>query len=129
MNQESLWVEVFYDGDCPLCRREISMLQRKDHDGNIQFTNIADSGFDPAAYGMTMDDFMSQIQGRLSDGRWITGVEVFRRLYTAIGFGTVVKWTRWPGISHLLDFGYHVFARNRLAFTGRECQTDQCAVG
>ena len=78
---------------------------------------------------MKMDDFMSQIQGRLADGTWITGVEVFRRLYTAIGFGSLVKLTRWPGVSHLLEVGYRVFARNRLAVTGRKCQTEQCTVG
>ena len=129
MNQPSLWVEVFYDGDCPLCQREICMLQRKDHDGNIQFTNIAAPDFAPAAYGMKMEDFMSQIQGRLADGKWITGVEVFRRLYTAIGYGAVVKLTRLPGVSHLLDIGYQVFARNRLAVTGRACRIDECTAG
>ena len=31
-------VEVFYDGDCPLCIREINMLKRWDRKGGIQFT-------------------------------------------------------------------------------------------
>ncbi|MCA9152358.1 MAG: DUF393 domain-containing protein, partial [Planctomycetales bacterium] len=34
-------VEVFYDGDCPLCKREIGFLQRRDRQGRIRFTDIA----------------------------------------------------------------------------------------
>ena len=33
---------------------------------------------------------MAQIHGRLPDGTWLQGVEVFRRLYAAIGFGSLV---------------------------------------
>ena len=53
--------------------------------------------------GRTFDELMSQIYGRLPDGTLIQGVEVFRRLYTAVGFGTLVAVTRWPGISQLLS--------------------------
>ena len=31
-------VEVFYDGDCPLCTREIRLLRRLDRRGRIRFT-------------------------------------------------------------------------------------------
>jgi predicted DCC family thiol-disulfide oxidoreductase YuxK len=44
---------------------------------------------------------------------------VFRRLYAAVGFGPLVVLTRLPGISHLLEVAYRVFARNRLRWTGR----------
>lgn len=118
-------VEVFYDGDCPLCLREIRMLKWFDRRRRIQFTNIAASGFAPAAYGLTMQEFMDEIQGRLPDGRWIRGVEVFRQLYRAIGLGPLVWTSRLPGISQLLDCGYRFFARHRLRLTGR-CQEDDC---
>lgn len=117
-------VEVFYDHACPLCRREIAMLRWMDRKNRIQFTDITSPTFVPSSYGLTMDDFMSEIQGRLPDGSFITGVEVFRRLYGAVGLRWLIPLTRIPGISHLLDFGYRVFAKNRLRFTGR-C-TDQC---
>ena len=124
MNHE---VEVFYDGDCPLCLREINMLKRWDRLGRIQFTNIASPEFNPATVGKTFDELMSQIYGRLPDGTLIQGVEVFRRLYTAVGFGTLVTMTRWPGISQLLSAGYSIFAKNRLRLTGR-CHNGACAV-
>ncbi len=120
-------VEVFYDGECPLCVREIKMLRRLDRRDRIRFTDIAATGFDPAEYGKTMQEFMDEIQGRLPSGDWIIGVEVFRQLYAAVGFGWLVWPTRWPGISHAMDFGYRVFAKNRLRLTGR-CSTTTCEV-
>ena len=120
-------VEVFYDGECPLCLREIKLLRRLDRKDRIRFTDIADSSFNPSSFGMTMKDFMDEIQGRLPNGEWITGVEVFRRLYAAVGLKPVVALTRLPGISHGLEFGYRVFAGNRLRLTGR-CDDGTCKV-
>lgn len=120
-------VEVFYDGECPLCMREIRMLRRLDRRGKIAFTDIAAVGFDPGALGLDMGRMMDRIRGRLPDGTLIEGVEVFRRLYAAVGFGPLVALTRLPGISALLDAAYTLFAKNRLRLTGR-CHDGQCAV-
>ena len=62
---------------------------------------------------------MAEMHGRLPDGTWVTGVEVFRRLYSAVGFGPAVWFTRLPMITQLLDVGYRVFAKKRLRLTGR----------
>ena len=121
-------VQVFFDGVCPLCVREIRMLRRVDRHQRILFTDIASTGFSADAHGMTMDDFMAEIRGRLPDGRWIVGVEVFRQLYAAVGFGPIVAVTRLPIISHGLDLGYRLFAKNRLRLTGR-CGSQTCETG
>jgi predicted DCC family thiol-disulfide oxidoreductase YuxK len=120
-------VEVFYDGDCPLCMREIRMLMRKDRASRIEFTNIAAPTFDAAALGTTYAALMTRIRGRLPNGTWIEGVEVFRQLYTAIGWTKLVAVTRVPGISHLMSLAYRAFAANRLRLTGR-CAPDGCAL-
>jgi len=112
-------VEVFYDGECPLCRREIALLRRWDRRQRIRFTDFTAADFDPAAQGTSYEQLMQEIHGRLPDGSWIRGVEVFRRLYAAVGWGWLVALTRWPGVAHGLDAAYRVFARNRLRWTGR----------
>ena len=119
-------IEVFYDGGCPLCRREMGLLQRWDRRQRIRFTDISALSFDPQAVGKTFDELMSRMHGRLPDGTWLDGVEVFRRLYAAIGFGPIVWLSRMPGVSHLLDFGYKIFARHRLRLTGR-CTAASCS--
>lgn len=120
-------VEVFFDGGCPLCLREIRFLKWLDRHGRIKFTDIDAAEFAPESYGKTYDEMMEKIYGRLPDGTWITGVEVFRRLYAAAGLRPVVALTRLPGVSHLLEFGYRTFAKNRLRLTGR-CTAQSCSV-
>jgi predicted DCC family thiol-disulfide oxidoreductase YuxK len=122
-------IEVFYDGDCPLCVREIRLLQKLDRRRSIQFTDISQPSFDPERYGRTRSTFMGHIQGR-AGGEWIEGVEVFRRLYSAVGLGPLVAVSRLPGVRHLAEVGYQWFARNRLRLTGREdvCTSEVCGV-
>jgi predicted DCC family thiol-disulfide oxidoreductase YuxK len=121
-------IEVFFDGGCPLCRREIDFVRRLDRRHRIRLTDISAPGFSPAKYEKTRDEFMSEIHGLLPDGSWITGVEVFRRIYAALGFRIPVALTRLPVLSQLLDAGYRLFAVNRLKWTGR-CAQDGSACG
>jgi len=118
-------LEVFYDGACPLCLREIRMLRGRDRRRRIRFVDIAANGFDAASVGLTWQTLMDRIHGRLPDGTLIQGVEVFRRLYAAVGFGPLVALTRLPGIAQLLDVAYDLFAKNRLRLTGR-CADGAC---
>jgi predicted DCC family thiol-disulfide oxidoreductase YuxK len=120
-------LEVFFDGDCPLCVREIGWLRRRDRAGRVRFTDIAAPEFDAAAHGVEHATLMAQIHARTADGQWVTGVDVFRGLYTAVGFGPVVAITRWPIVAPLLNVAYAWFARNRLRLTGR-CSDGTCAV-
>lgn len=118
-------VEVFYDGECPLCVREIDMLRRRDRKERIRFTDIAEDGFDAGALGLSPNALMARIHGRLPDGTFIDGVEVFRRMYAAVGFARAARMSRLPGIAQLLDAAYGAFAKRRLWLTGR-CENGSC---
>jgi predicted DCC family thiol-disulfide oxidoreductase YuxK len=118
-------IEVFFDGECPLCMREIRLLRGRDHRQRIRFVDIAAKGFDASSVGVTWEALMDRIHGRLPDGTLVEGVEVFRRLYAAVGFAPLVALTRLPGIAQLLDLAYRAFARNRLRLTGR-CASGAC---
>jgi len=119
-------IEVFYDGNCRLCARETRWLRLLDKRGRIRFTDIAAPSFEASKVGVPWDELMAAIHGRLPDGRMVKGVEVFRRLYAAVGFGPLVLLTRLPGISQLLDLAYRWFAKNRLRLSGR-CSDRACA--
>lgn len=123
-------IEVLYDGDCPLCSREIRFLERRDAGrGAIRFENIAAPSFDPGTHGVELRDLMARIHGVLPDGTLVEGVEVFRQAYAAVGLGWLVAPTRWPGLRHLADLAYRIFARNRLRWTGRAtaCDAGRCS--
>jgi predicted DCC family thiol-disulfide oxidoreductase YuxK len=118
-------IEVFFDGSCPLCRREIRWLKRRDRGGKIRFTDISSPGFAAGDLGKSYEELMAQMHGRLPDGTWLQGIEVFRRAYAAVGFRLLVALSRLPGLSQLLELGYRVFACNRLRLTGR-CTDRSC---
>lgn len=110
-------IELFFDGACPLCSREVAWIRRHDHRGAIRFTDISSPNV--AGLPASRDVLMEKIHARLGDGTLIEGVEVFRRVYEAIGFRRSVKLTRLPVVAPLLDALYSVFAKNRLRLTGR----------
>lgn len=122
---ENWVVEVFFDGDCPLCRREINWLRKRDRQLKVRFTDIAAADFDPGSTGKTLSELMARIHGRLPTGELIEGVEVFRQLYAAVGLNWLVVPTRWPLFRQFLDWGYRLFARYRLRLTGR-CSAQSC---
>ncbi len=102
------------------------MLLGRDRRQRIRFIDIAADGFDAATVGLTWEPLMDRIHGRLPDGTLVEGVEVFRHLYAAVGFGRLVALTRLPGITQLLDVAYHAFAKNRLRLTGRSFSEIRC---
>ncbi len=120
--------ELFFDGECPLCAREVSGLRRLDRGrGRLVLTDIAAPDFDAEALGKNLRDLMARIHGRLPDGTWVEGVEVFRHAYRAVGLGWLLAPTGWPGLRRLFDAAYRVFARNRLRWTGRAaCENARC---
>lgn len=121
-------IEVFFDGACPLCAKEIRWIKWLDRKGHkVRFTDIAAPSFRPEEHDRTMEDLMERLYGRLPSGEWIDGVEVFRRLYHAVGFERLVAISRFGPIDALLASVYRVFAKNRLRLTGR-CANGACGV-
>jgi len=124
-------IRILYDGECPLCSREIRFLERRDREsGRIQLEDISRADFDPATYGLDARQVMARIHGVLPDGSVVEGVEVFRRAYAAVGLGWLLAPTRWPVLRRLADLAYRVFARHRLRWTGSEktCEDGRCQI-
>ena len=113
MSVSSSKFEVFFDGECPLCRREIDMIRRKDKRDVLLLTDISAQGFE--LEGFTQSELMKEIHGRKADGSFVKGVEVFRQIYRRLGFERTVRATRFPLIKHVLNFGYWIFAKLRYA--------------
>lgn len=111
---------VFYDGECPLCMREINMVRRLDAgQGRVDLIDLAEPDFEAEAFGLDQSTIEARIHGQLPDGTIVEGVDVFIHLYEAIDRGWLVRPARWSGLRPLLDRAYLWFARNRLRLTGR----------
>ena len=70
-------VQVFYDSLCPVCRREIAFLKRKDKAGNLQTVDFTAPDFDPAAYGLELSDLVSRMYVRDANGVLHEGLDSF----------------------------------------------------
>lgn len=121
--------KILIDGACPLCKLEGKFLRRLDGGrGRLAFEDISAPEFDPHKYGKTLDELMGQIHGVTATGKLVTGVEVFRRAYGAVGWGWLLAPTNWPILRRISDRAYVWFARNRLRLTGRQgaCDSGRC---
>ena len=110
---------IFFDGDCPICLREINFMRRLNRRGRVNFIDFADPSFDEQTHGLSRPELASLIHARWADGVIIRGVEVFRSMWTAVGLDILAKITRVWFIEQLLIRAYDWFARNRLRLTGR----------
>lgn len=110
---------VYFDGECPICRREIDLMKILNRSQRLGFIDFSTSEYRPTDQGLSQCDLGRAIHARWSDGTFITGVEVFREMWEAIGFGLLSRLSRRPLINALLVKGYAWFAKNRLRLTGR----------
>jgi predicted DCC family thiol-disulfide oxidoreductase YuxK len=121
-SHSSSWkIKLLYDGDCPLCLREVNFLKKRDADrGLVAFVDIAADDYSPEANaGITFEAAMGRIHAVLPDGTVIQNVEVFRRVYEILGMGWIYAITKLPVIGALADWLYGIWADRRLQLTGR----------
>jgi len=113
---------MLYDGDCPLCMREVNMLKGRDApQGRIDFVDIASKDYGPDwNMGLTFENAMSTIHCIEADGSVHTGVPVFRMLYEQVGLGWVYAVTKNETVGKVAQGVYDFWAKYRMEVTGRE---------
>jgi predicted DCC family thiol-disulfide oxidoreductase YuxK len=105
-------LSVWYDGGCPLCRREIALMRRLDSRRSIQFVNVADDG---AACPLDRTLLLARLHAE-EDGRIVSGAAAFAAMWRAIPLlrplGLAAK---TPWVLALLERAYRAFLRVRPA--------------
>ena len=118
---------VFYDGACPICAREMAVMKRLDRKQRLNLCDFSAPGYDAEPTGLHPERLGAVIHAQWSDGTIITGVEVFRAIWQAVGLGILARLSRLPFIDVLMVRAYAWFARNRLWLTGRtRCGSGDC---
>lgn len=100
---------VWYDGGCPLCRREIALMRRLDHAGAILFVDASGDGECP----VDRADLLARFHAR-ENGILLTGAAAFAAMWRAIPLlrplGLAAK---RPWILALIERGYRRFLQVR----------------
>jgi predicted DCC family thiol-disulfide oxidoreductase YuxK len=102
---------VWYDGACPLCRREISIMRRLDRPGAIRFVDLSSL----AAVDCPTDrSALLQRFHAMEDGRMVSGAEAFAAMWRAIPvLRPLGIAARSPWVLRLLERCYVLFLRVR----------------
>ena len=115
---------VFYDGACPLCRREIGHYQRLRGADRIDWVDISADQAKLQRYGLSRRVAMARLHVLDAAGTWQTGAWAFAELWSHLpAYRWLAGLLRRSGALPLLDRGYSVFARRRLR---RQCNTGVC---
>ncbi len=105
-------VVVWFDGGCPLCRREIALMRWLDRRHAIEFVNVIDAQVCPLPRG----EMLAQLHAR-EDGRLLNGAAAFAAMWRAIPLLRPLGFmARSHRVLRLLERLYHAFllARPRL---------------
>lgn len=115
-------LSVWYDGECPLCRREIALMRRLDRRRAIQFVDVADDG---AACPLDRTLLLARLHAQ-EDGRMLSGAAAFAAMWRAIPLLRPLGLAaRTPWVLALLERSYVAFLRVRplLQRAARRAQT------
>ncbi|KAG8043857.1 hypothetical protein GUJ93_ZPchr0458g22879 [Zizania palustris] len=118
---ESWRIKMLYDGDCPLCMREVNMLRERNKSyGAIKFVDISSKDYSPKDnQDLDYETAMGRIHAILSDGKIVTDVEAFRKLYEEVGLGWIYAVTKYEPVAAIANAVYGVWAKYRMQITGR----------
>ncbi len=109
-------IEVFYDGDCPVCRWEIKFYERLDKQCRISWTNILVLNATDLPKGKNTADLLGKFHVRnlpaQPDQHWHIGVDAFARIWRELPFFKYFAWLfSVPGIRQLAQLAYLGFIR------------------
>ena len=104
---------LYYDGNCGICRAQMSRLRERDRAGCLAFTDITAPGFSVLETGVSMAALSTEIHARTADGRLLVGIDSLVAIYTALGRGWWVAPLRWRMLRPLFSAMYRALARNR----------------
>jgi predicted DCC family thiol-disulfide oxidoreductase YuxK len=108
----------FYDGQCPLCMKEIRMLNSWNTSGSVIFVNLLSAEEMIAFSEVDIDDAQRSLLAMTSDGVILRGVDATYAVWAALGKGYWMAPLNWRWLRPITLLAYRIFARYRhqLAF-------------
>mmetsp|Transcript_1913 Transcript_1913/g.3392 ORF Transcript_1913/g.3392 Transcript_1913/m.3392 type:complete len:251 (+) Transcript_1913:622-1374(+) len=121
VQNENWQVELLYDGKCHLCSAQSNFLMKRDAGrGIIKFTDISSIDYEPTEHqNVSYTQAMGRLHAVKRDGTVLTGLEVFKTVYRAIGLEWFYQLMNIPVVGAAVQQAYDMFAEHRLRLTGR----------
>lgn len=106
---QSQCVEVYFDGSCPMCRREIAVYQNVTPDQPIAWVDVskADTSL---PQGQTREQLMARFHTRTAQGELLSGAAAFVHVWAQLPGWRVLAWlAKVPGMLWLMEKAYTGF--------------------
>ncbi len=117
---------LFYDGGCPLCRKEIAHYRRLDRQQRIHWVDIQQDSELLNSNGISLPQAMARIHALTAQGEICTGVEAFMLIWRELPYYRVLpKLIAKLHLTNVLELLYQRFARFRLKRRIKQ-QPEQC---
>ncbi|MCP4596286.1 thiol-disulfide oxidoreductase DCC family protein [Neptuniibacter sp.] len=111
---------VFYDGSCPLCKKEISHYIKLDKAENLIWCDISNDVALLDYYGISYDQAMKRLHAVSYEGKIVIGVDAFLMLWLQLPYYRYLSRTlKFWGLNKPLNYLYVRFADWR--FSKQQC--------
>jgi predicted DCC family thiol-disulfide oxidoreductase YuxK len=105
---------VFYDGACPLCRREIAFYRRRKGADAVNWVDLTVAEDGNVAPGLSRECALRRLHVRDARGRHVSGAAAFAKLWESLpAFRLLGRVIQIPPMSWLAEWGYRVFLKVR----------------
>lgn len=99
---------VYFDGSCPMCRREIALYRRLPEAGAIEWVDVS-TGADLGG-SLSCAQAMARFHVRDSQGRLHSGAAAFSQLWRVFPGWRWLGWlSAWPPLSWWFEWAYRLF--------------------
>jgi predicted DCC family thiol-disulfide oxidoreductase YuxK len=99
---------VYFDGSCPLCRREIAIYRRLPEASSIAWVDVS-AGQDLGGV-LSCEAAMARFHVRDAQGRLFSGAAAFSRMWRVFpGWRWLGYLSAWPPVSCLFELAYRLF--------------------
>lgn len=116
---------IFYDGGCPLCRREIDHYRKLDRTRRVDWVDITRDRRRLGALNIGYRQAMQRLHAQTPEGRVVDGVTAFVAVWQELPYYRwLARLVRATRLIRPLDVVYRWFARRRYR---RRCRDGVCA--
>jgi len=103
--------QLYYDGTCPLCSKEISLLKSSASE-YVDFIDIQTVDSSQEKHP-SREKLLKRLHLRKNNGEWLIGLDANVHVWSFSRFGFFLKILRWPLIRDIADFFYCTWADRR----------------
>ena len=103
-------INVYFDGDCPLCSREINFYKKQEGADSINWIDVTESNIDKLPPDLDQESAMSRFHVITEKGNLVSGGEAFSSLWLSLPkFEKAGRLFKYDPFATILELTYRVF--------------------